>query len=256
MSNDIIHVEYSKNPSLDQYSIFFGCHFSDITFSNLHLDEKTIQECVFREITFQNCRFASTLFRECHFIYCTFKNCEFAQSTIEGCFTSISQFRESYSLNNRIVTSFFTQCSFSDFSSEYDTFCNSSFLENEECALTYPIIQNCFGLSSTCPEKGSFIGFKQLQHGIIAELEIPADAHRTSGFARKCRADKAIVLGFYNKKGEPLPDLIHERAIYDGNFVYTRGQTVHADNFILKRETCAPGIHFFLTFQEAVDYIQ
>ena len=64
------------------------------------------------------------------------------------------------------------------------------------------------------------------------------------------RADKANVLGFYNKKGEPLT---HEYSRYDGNFVYTRGQIVRADDF---GTTCASGIHFFLTFQEAVDYIQ
>lgn len=91
---------------------------------------------------------------------------------------------------------------------------------------------------------------------MIARLLIPADAKRSTNSGGKCRADKAIVLGFYNKMGEPLPDLTHERAIYDGNFVYTRGQTVYADNFIPNRETCAPGIHFFLTFQEAADYIQ
>lgn len=152
---------------------------------------------------------------------------------------------------------FFNNCSFLSVDSEYDTFCSSSFLESvaDDCVLTYSTVRNCFGLLPTCPEKGSFIGFKQLQHGIIAELEIPADACRTSGFSRKCRADKAIVLSFYNKKGEPL-NLTYERSRYDGNFIYTRGQVVRADDFDPERTTCAPGIHFFLTFQEAVDYIQ
>ena len=242
-------------PSLDQSSSFLGCNFSNITFSDLCLCEKT-----FREVTFQNCQFFSTVFRECHFIRCQFKNCKIVSSSIEKCFFSFSSAQQSYSINNRILNSFFCNCSFSNFNSEYDTFCFSSFFSEEntsdDCALTYSTICDCFGLLPTCPEKGSFIGFKQLQHDIIVELEIPADARRISGFSRKCRADKAIVLGFYNKKGEPLPNLTHECSRYDGNFVYTLGQVVRADDFDPERTTCAPGIHFFLSFQEAVDHSQ
>lgn len=83
---------------------------------------------------------------------------------------------------------------------------------------------------------------------IIVELEIPADARRISGFLRKCRADKAIVLGFYNKKGEPLPNLTHEYSRYDGNFAYTRGQVVRADDFDPERTTCA------LRHSQGIDY--
>lgn len=252
--------EYSKNPSLEQSSSFLSCHFSNITFSDLRLCEKIMCECIFREVTFQNCQFFSTVFRECHFIRCQFKNCKIVSSSIEKCFFSFSSAQQCDSINNRIFNSFFCDCSFFNSNSEYDTFYSSSFFSEEntanDCALTYSAIRDCFGLLPTCPEKGSFIGFKQLQHDIIVELEIPADARRISGFSRKCRADKAIVLGFYNKKGEPLPNLTHEYSRYDGNFVYTRGKVVRADDFDPERTTCAPGIHFFLTFQEAVDCIQ
>lgn len=33
LSTDVFHVEYSKNPSLDQSSSFLGCHFSNLTFA-------------------------------------------------------------------------------------------------------------------------------------------------------------------------------------------------------------------------------
>lgn len=259
MFTDVFRVEYSKNPPLDQSSSFLGCHFSNITFSDLCLCERTVYECIFREVTFQNCQFISTIFSECHFNLCQFKNCKIVSSSIEECSFSFSSAQQCDSTNNRIFNSFFCDCSFFSSNSEYDTLCSSSFSEGntaDDCALTYSIIRDCFGLLPTCPEKGSFIGFKQLQHDIIVELKIPTDARRISGFSRKCRADKAIVLGFYNKKGEPLSNLTHEHSRYDGNFVYTRGQVVHADDFDPERTTCAPGIHFFLTFQEAVDYIQ
>lgn len=253
-----IHIEYSKNPSLNQNSSFLNCHFSNLAFSDLRLYSKTMRGCIFREVTFQNCQFISTNFSECHFNLCKFENCEFARNTLEECAFFFSSVQKCHSIDNRMFNSFFNNSSFFNFNSEYDTFCSSSFSGEsvaKDCSLTYSTIRNCFGLLQTCPEKGSFIGFKQLQHDVIAELEIPADACRTSGFSRKCRADKAIVLGFYNKKGEPL-NLTYERSGYDGNFIYTRGEAVHADYFDSERKTCAHGIHFFLTFQEAVDYIQ
>lgn len=174
--------EYSKNPSLDQSSSFLGCHFSNITFSDLRLCEKTMCECIFREVTFQNCQIISTIFSECHFIHCQFKNYKIVSSSIEECSFSFSSAQQCDSTNNRIFNSFFCDCSFFNSNSEYDIFCYSSFFSEEnttnDCALTYSTIRDCFGLLPTCPEKGSFIGFKQLKHDIIVELEIPADAYR------------------------------------------------------------------------------
>lgn len=41
-----------------------------------------------------------------------------------------------------------------------------------------------------CPEKGAYIGYKKAE-GKIVELEIQADAKRSSATTRKCRASKA-----------------------------------------------------------------
>ena len=40
-----------------------------------------------------------------------------------------------------------------------------------------------------CPESGSYIGYKKAS-GLVVELEIPADARRSSATSRKCRASK------------------------------------------------------------------
>lgn len=258
MFTDVFHVEYLKNPSLDQNSSFTGCHFSRLTFSDLRLYDKTIHECVFHEVTFQNCQFISTIFSECHFNSCKFENCEFARNTLEECAFFFSSVQNCHSIDNRMFNSFFNNCSFLSVDSEYDTFCSSSFLESvaDDCVLTYSTVRNCFGLLPTCPEKGSFIGFKQLQHGIIAELEIPADACRTSGFSRKCRADCALTLDFYHTDGTEYPEIDNVPSIYDKKFIYTRGQMAYADSFNESRETCGHGIHFFLSFQEAVEHSQ
>jgi hypothetical protein len=42
---------------------------------------------------------------------------------------------------------------------------------------------------------------------------------------------------------------------YDNNFIYKVGEIVEEPNFDENRwEECAPGIHFFITRQEAVNY--
>ena len=105
-----------------------------------------------------------------------------------------------------------------------------------------------------CPEKGSFIGFKKVRGGYIVELEIPEDALRSSATGRKCRCSKANVLSITTVDGDPVTDKV-VFSKHDANFSYSVGATVSVDNFNTDRWVeCAPGIHFFITRQEAVEY--
>lgn len=111
-----------------------------------------------------------------------------------------------------------------------------------------------------CPEKGSFIGFKNATYitgrGIescIVELEILEDALRSSATTRKCRCSKAKVLSITTLDGDPLD--CEAFSYHDISFKYRVGEIVEVDNFDTNRwNECAPGIHFFITRQEAVDY--
>ena len=104
-----------------------------------------------------------------------------------------------------------------------------------------------------CPEEGSFTAFKKA-YGYIVKLEIPEDAQRSSATTRKCRCSKAKVISITNLDGTPA-DIPAVKSGYDSNFVYAIGETVSVDNFDPDRwNECAPGIHFFITRQEAVDY--
>ena len=106
-----------------------------------------------------------------------------------------------------------------------------------------------------CPDFGKFIGYKKAS-GCIVELEIPEDAKRLSATTRKCRCNKAKVLRILNYNKEIL-DIIEVRSDYDSNFVYKVGEIVSVDNFNEDRfNECSTGIHFFINFQEAVDYNQ
>ena len=105
----------------------------------------------------------------------------------------------------------------------------------------------------SCPEKGSFIGFKKA-NGLIIELEIPSDALRSSATTRKCRCSKAKVISITNPDGSPS-NVTSIPSSWDSNFIYRIGDIIEVADFDTNRwNECAPGIHFFITRQEAVNY--
>ena len=107
----------------------------------------------------------------------------------------------------------------------------------------------------TCPERGSFIGFKKVRGNYIVELEILADAMRSSATGRKCRCSKAKVLSITNPDGSN-PEVTSAISGRDSKFIYSVGEIVEVKDFDTNRwNECAPGIHFFITRQEAIDYV-
>ena len=111
----------------------------------------------------------------------------------------------------------------------------------------------------TCPEEGSFIGFKKAldknnEIEYIVKLEIPEDALRSSATTRKCRCSKAKVLSITNLDGTDA-DTDVAYSGHDPNFIYKIGEIVEVADFDTVRwNECSTGIHFFITRQEAVDY--
>ena len=96
------------------------------------------------------------------------------------------------------------------------------------------------------PEAGAFVGFKKLDNGVICMVEIPAESKRTSSLVgRKCRAEFVKVLEGNGKS--PTADNPIEYAV---------GKITRADSFNDDiRVERTNGIHFFITRQEAEEYI-
>lgn len=125
-----------------------------------------------------------------------------------------------------------------------------------------------------CPETGSFTAYKKVigkdGNKYVCELLIPKDANRLSGFERKCRTNEAKVIAMWDleyvdgdgavhfiKTRKRVGYSIYKRPLREGvDFVYRVGKTVRPDNgFDTDRfNTCAPGIHFFMTMMEAFTY--
>ena len=104
-----------------------------------------------------------------------------------------------------------------------------------------------------CPETGSFIAYKKAS-GYVVQLEIPADARRSSATSRKCRCDKALVVSITKNDGSAV-DFSEIPSSYSNSFIYRVGELVEEPNFDDDRfNECSAGIHFFITRQEAVTY--
>lgn len=113
--------------------------------------------------------------------------------------------------------------------------------------------ENTAFYAMACPEEGAFIGFKRA--GVyIVKLLIPETAKRSSATSRKCRCSEANVLNITKLDGTEA-DVTSIPSDYTADFVYTVGETVRVEDFDDDRwNECTPGIHFFITRDEAVRY--
>ena len=116
---------------------------------------------------------------------------------------------------------------------------------SEDTKIDYPI---------ACPETGSFIGYKKASYGYIVKLQICKNARRSSATTKKCRCSKALVLAIENMDGSDS-GLQEIESHFDPCFIYRVGEIAEVYNFDDNRwNECAPGIHFFMDRQNAVEY--
>ena len=112
------------------------------------------------------------------------------------------------------------------------------------------------GIEIACPSDGEFVGWKKAWHDdelVIIKLRVLEDAKRSSSTGRKCRCDKAKVLGIYGLDGKEYDDAHSD---HDASFIYKVGETVVSDAFDENRfAECSNGIHFFISRTEAEEYI-
>jgi hypothetical protein len=97
--------------------------------------------------------------------------------------------------------------------------------------------------------EGDIIGWKKCKHGVLVKLRIPAGAKRSHAFGRKCRAEFVDVLEVFGAD-------VGYTSAYGPLTEYRVGERVRSDTFDEDwLNECAPGIHFFITREEAEAYI-
>ena len=103
-------------------------------------------------------------------------------------------------------------------------------------------------LAMQCPEEGAFIGWKKLEDWLIAKLQRPARAKRSSATSRKCRAEYVKTLWIWNGN-ERVTEWASQ---LDTDIKYTVWEITHCEKRDEdRRNECSWGIHFFLTRWEA-----
>lgn len=252
-----------KNTYLIQDRITFrNCVFTDVQFKDISLDNigdisLSFDGCLFSNVSFLDVNVIRWSFTDCSFsrvnsfANCSFKWCKFfnnasVKATFQGVLFTESSFCDMilgvtpYSYGICAFRNTFTRCLLTDLFVRKSV----SVAENNT------IDSSSFGFRITCPETGSFIGWKKLSDGHIAKLLIPEDAKRVSSSSRKCRCSKAIVLEIDGaEEGEAIA------SGYDPDFLYSVGKTVVPDCFDDNiEESCSNGIHFFMSREEAERY--
>lgn len=195
---------------------------------------------VFRNCSFEKCKFENVEGRQATFLWCEFYDCEFSQCDFTGAVIVNCNFSSSKIHDFNLRSAVLTGTGFCE--------CKVDLLQTNHATQGYEM---------ACPETGAFEAWKKCcdktgRSSRIVHLLIPADAKRSSGSERKCRASKAIVLGIESENGNPCRVAYSLRC---SNFSYHVGETVEAPDFNEDRwMTCAAGIHFFMTKREAKSY--
>lgn len=201
----------------------FTADFSSKDYSNIDFHERNFDKKNFSNSVFDGANLVNTGFYETLFVNCDFSNADIRQAVFHEC-----------------------------------TFENCTF---ENCKYKDAEFRNCDKVPDfpmACPREGEFIAYKKCfsdffaTFPVIVKLLVPADALRSSATSNKIRVSKAKVLDIRQTDNTKV-DFAYSK--YDPAFVYRVGKTVEVPDFNTDRYCqCAPGIHCFMTKEEALEY--
>ena len=249
---------------------FVGSDLSKLSFNGADLSDAWFKNCDLSYAYFRGANLDGASFDKCYAERTTFDGASMKGANISCCYFKVAYFYGSLMLNIKIYCSFFLLCGFDGAHisvNEVDS--ETNFLDSDftkACTISVRELSQAknFSIPMTCPDTGGFIGWKQcfitdpdmpFFKECIVKLRIPAEAKRSSATGRKCRCDRATVLEIQDLEGNKLPEDTVAKSWHDKQFTYKVGEIVSVDNFCEDRwEECAPGIHFFITREEAVGY--
>lgn len=209
--------------SMCDHRYSFTADFSNKDYSLIDFYERNFGEQNFSNSVFDRTNLVNTGFYRTLFVNCNFSNADIRQAVFHEC-----------------------------------TFENSTF---ENCKYKDAEFRNCINapdLPMACPREGEFVAYKKCRFGyfgessVIVKLLVPQDALRSSATSNKIRVSKAKVLDIRQPNNAKF-DFAY--SVYDPSFEYRVGKTVQVPNFNMDRYCqCAPGIHCFMTKEEAMEY--
>ena len=268
---------------------FYNCNFNGVSFNSCRFINCVFNDCNLRYTHWIDSNIEYTKFYLCSLRGAFFKDFNFYEIDFSGTILCDTVFRSGYFIESKISSitvgkncngditfitksykgAIFNNVEFNDTSFGHFDFNKFDILGCFFIGCTFELnCKNIPYIPMTCPEEGSFIAYKKVltsplfgyssEFGwlMIAVLEIPADAKRSSGAGtRKCRCNKAKILRFEDLDGNVLNDITKGYSYYNRGFIYHVGEYVTEENFDEDRwEQCSKGIHFFMNRQEAINY--
>lgn len=189
-----------------------------------------------KERIFVNCVFKNISLLSGFVIGCTFKNCIFENI-----------FFDNRWLEKKLCNNIFENC----------MFFKCDIIESRWWGTVDAIPEST---NMRCPRYDKIIGYKIIinhdgSEHLLATLEIPAGVKRSSSIGNKCRCEYAKVLSIVDCDGVAYDCGSSAMCMTKNKILYRVGEYVYADSFDENRfNECAPGIHFFMTPEEAWDY--
>lgn len=249
-----------------QCAMFNSKHLANLAFINCNLKNVQFENCIFKNVHFNECNLRNVRFSRCthdfvtiidsdaghvNFITTDINQCQFGRNNFSmsswiGCWIGQSSI-----CNCDLQSSNLTNCRLHNIDIGGTNLCGAHLTENQMCNIK--ATSKTTGYYMRCPKEGSFIGYKCTLNCIV-KLQIPARARRSSATTNKCRCSQAKVLGFYDFEGNKLPEITKASSYYDSAFLYQLGKTVTSKFDPDRWKECSDGIHFFMSFEEAVDY--
>lgn len=237
---------------------FSNASLCNVDFSGVDLSDANFSGCTMIGCKFDNSYLSDTDFSHARLYDIRFTKANLIRANFEYAGIEASDFADSW-LNG--ANFYKAAISFSDFvdCSISDTTCFFG------CRLRG--VKNMPYIPMACPDEGEFIGWKMCttdytselteNNVFIVKLRIPADAKRSSGVGRKCRASKAEVLAIYDMKGEDVSAYVTPHSFYDTSVEYQVGTVVETERAFDddRWNECTSGIHFFMNRAEAMDYV-
>lgn len=205
-----------------------------------------VNNCMFKKFGFSH-NVSKLGFAKTYFLNSNIKYNEFNDPIFDS---------DNENLKYQEIESVFNNCDFNLISFEENKF-------NDEFITSFndkKIFLSCVGVGSKLPEEGSFVGWKVLTNEersefLLCKLLILDDSKRVGGYNYKFRCEKAKVLSIENLNGDKFD---YGHSYYFPGFTYTVDNVVESSRGVDENETkeCSYGINFFLTKEEAINYIQ
>jgi uncharacterized protein YjbI with pentapeptide repeats len=241
-------------------AFFYNCTIIDGTLNNckaehLIFEKSTLSCSCLYKFNANNSNFCQSFLKHLDVQDSTFEKTKF-----NHCNVNFSNFQRSIFQKTFFDKSYFNNCSFRCSVLKESISFDSSFpncLLEDACILNVKHNNASFVIHSVCPSDGAFIAWKTIMFGKdihLIKLLIPEDAERSSSTTRKCRASKAVVLDIENlSKNTHVDEIVNTRYVAT---LYKVGEEVIPDSWDNNRwNECSHGIHFFITREEAINYI-